>query len=168
MKKFLCALLALGMAFAAVACGGKGGDGGATQSSQQSESSSTQSDFSEENSSASEADSSVLEDGSSDNGEDGFVPDSTSATELGEYFRGKTGAVTYCAGRDLTIESLAQDAPIYLGDNSVDNVFTIDGGEAFGRAKTVTVVGNGGGVVEANGGVLVFKNLTIRNQTHGF
>ena len=158
MKKFLCALLALGMtlsmSFAAVACGDKGGDNGS--GSETSSSDVTQSSESLSGDANSE----------SGNGGDEFIPDSSSTTDVKAYFSGRTGEVTYNTGRDLFIETPCVDEPIYLGEYSEDNVFTIDGGANVG--KTFTVQGDGGGVIEANGGILILKNLTIRNNTYGF
>ena len=164
MKKVLCALLAFGMAFSLVACGGdKGGDNG--QSSGASSESVSQSESTEESVSESESVEESSENSDEDSWEE-FIPDFTSTTDAVEYFSGKTGVVTYNTGKDLTIESLYFDAPIYLGAYSENNVFTIDGGEGFER--TLTVQGSGGGVVQANGGILVIKNMIIRNDTHFF
>lgn len=160
MKKILCALLALGMVFSvtfAAACGGKGGDGRTNSS-----------DCLGIVSSSSESDESVAgsEESSEEDDWEEFIPDYTSPEELTEYFAGKVGTVTYNTGKHLEVQSLAIDAPIYLGNYSEHNVFTVDGGEGFG--KTLTVLGDGGGVVQSNGGILVLKNLTIQNNTHGF
>ncbi len=161
MKKFLSALLALGMTLsmtlAAVACGDKGGDNG--NGSETSGSDVTQSSESV----SGESGESVS--GENGDGGEGVIPDVSSTTDVIEYFNGRTGEVTYNAGRDLFIETLTVDEPIYLGEYSEDNVFIIDG-EGFDR--TLTLHGQGGGVVQANGGVLVLKDLTIRNQTHPF
>ena len=164
MKKLLCALVTLGMALTAVACGGdKGGDNG--QSSGVSNESVSESESVEE--SISESESVEESDESSDEGSwEEFIPDFTSTSDVLEYFGGKTGNVTYNTGKDLTIETLYVDEPIYLGAHSENNVFTIDGGEDFER--TLTLQGSGGGVVQANGGTLVIKNMIIRNDTHFF
>lgn len=163
MRKFLSALLALsmalGMTFAAVACGDKGGDNG-----NGSETSSSEVTQPSESVSAG-ANSESVSDESGDGSEE-LVPDVSSTTDVIEYFSGRTGEVTYNTGKDLFIESLSVDAPIYLGEHSEDNVFTIDGGADIGR--TFTVQGNGGGVIEANGGVLVLRHMTIQNDTHSF
>ena len=163
MRKFLCALLTLGMAFgmtfAAAACGNKGGDNG--KGSETSGSDVTQSS---DGVSSESAESEEIDEGG-DGGEE-FIPDFSSTTDVIEYFSGRTGEVTYNTGKDLVIESLDEDAPIYLGAYSEDNVFTIDGGADFSRVFTVQ--GGGGGVIEANGGVLIFRNLTIENNTYGF
>ena len=159
MKKLLCALLAFGMAIATVACGGNNGNGDNGQSSGLS--------GSVESSSQSESVSeSVSESESNEESWEEFIPDFTSTTDVLEYFGGKTGNVTYNTGKDLTIETLYVDAPIYLGERNANNVFTIDGGEDFER--TLTMQGSGGGVVQANGGSLVIKNMIIRNDTHPF
>ena len=99
-------------------------------------------------------------------GEEVFIPDEVSTTQVEDYFANKIGTVTYNAGRDLFIESISTDAPIYLGSYYSDNVFTIDGGPDSER--TLTILGQGGGVIQANGGILVLKNLTIYNDTHAF
>ena len=159
MKKFLCALLAFGMALGAVACGGNNGNGDNGQSSGLS--------GSVESSSQSESVSeSVSESESNEESWEEFIPDFTSTTDVLEYFSGQTGNVTYNTGKDLTIETLYIDAPIYLGERNENNVFTIDGGEDFER--TLTMQGSGGGVVQANGGILIIKNMIIRNDTHPF
>lgn len=152
MKKFLCMFLALGMAFSLAACG-KDGDT-TDESSSISEASQSDEISSEEISS---------EESSSE--EDIFIPDYSSPEELTEYFEGKTGTVTYNTGKNLTVDTLWTDTPIYLGDHSEDNVFTVDGGDLNRR---LTVVGSGGGVVQANGGILVFKNLVIKNESELF
>ncbi|MBQ4054036.1 MAG: right-handed parallel beta-helix repeat-containing protein [Clostridia bacterium] len=170
MKKFLCALLALGMtlsmAFTAACGGGENGSDVSSNSSlvDSSEiSSEVSSKISSEISSESSSEISSEED---EEDEDIFIPDYTSTEQVEEYFANKVGTVTYKTGKDLFIESLSTNVPIYLGSYCEDNVFTIDGGEDFDRS--LTILGQGGGVVQANGGVLVLKNLTIYNDTHGF
>ena len=112
MRKFLCALLTLGMAFgmtfAAAACGNKGGDNG--KGSETSGSDVTQSS---EGVSSESAESEEIDEGG-DGGEE-FIPDFSSTTDVIEYFSGRTGEVTYNTGKDLVIESLDEDAPIILG-----------------------------------------------------
>ncbi|MBE5747885.1 MAG: hypothetical protein E7352_06920 [Clostridiales bacterium] len=176
MRKWLCALLALGMTLGVAvvsACGSDGAGVGMSAVSSPMESGSENSDV--ESDESSNVDSDVSSEDTSDTSSDAddssseeeiFVPDYSSEEELTEYFAEKTGEVTYNTGKDLTIESVAMDTPIYLGGYSEDNVFTVDGGPYSERK--LTVVGAGGGVVQAYGGVLVFRNLTIENNTHGF
>ena len=169
MKKILCALLALGMAFSLAACGGNGdhSDDGNNSSSVSSETSvSTESSAEESIEDSSTEEESSAEESIEDSFEEEFIPDYASPAELTEYFSGRVGEVTYNTGKDVTIRSLLIDAPIYMGAYSEQNVFTVDGGADFNR--TLTVIGDGGGIAQANGGTLIFKNLTIKNETRAF
>ena len=163
MKKFLCALLALGMAFA-VACGGGGGN--STDSSPAGSSQSSTREESSESSSESESVGGESSESSSEEDEEIFEPDYASTDDLVEYFSSQIGEVTYNTGKDLIVDTPAMDTPIYLGSYSESNVFTVDGGPY--ATRTLTFDGSGGGVLQANGGILVLKNLTIKNDTTTF
>ena len=155
MKKILCALLALGMTFAAVACGGNGGSG----SSSSAKESSSEISSSVEDSEESSAQESESEEESSEDSWEEFIPDYTGSPELTEYFDGLCGEVTYNTGKDLTVTTIMKDEPIYIGDYDESNVFTVDGGVDFGRTLTAKV--RGAGVIQIDGGILILKNLTI-------
>ena len=155
MKKILCALLALGMTFAAVACGGKGGNGNSGSAKE----SSPEISSSVEDSKESSAQESESEEESSEDSWEEFIPDYTGSPELTEYFDGLCGEVTYNTGKNLTVTTIMKDEPIYIGDYDESNVFTVDGGVDFGR--TLTATGRGAGVIQIDGGILILKNLTI-------
>lgn len=80
--------------------------------------------------------------------------------KLNEYLSKATGNKELLAVMDMELTTNNSGVDIYLGSETVERI-TIDGDHSY----TLTVKGYGGGCLQANnGGQLVFKNLTVKNE----